>query len=248
MSQTDQILAALKKCLRAKGLTYRDVASAVDLSEASVKRLFSEQSFSLKRLEDICRYLDMNFYELARLTRMHTDEETTELSAEQEKALADNPMLLAYFYLLLNGWSTKRIASHYELDELHQTRYLVRLDRLKLIELLPGNRVRLLTGRSISWRPGGPVRKTFEQQVKQEFLKSRFSRDDEMIRFESGELSDVSIRILRRKLEKFGQEFDDLAELDINLPADKKKSVGLMLALRPWAYWSLIEQAVDKNK
>ena len=53
MSQTDQILTALKKCLRAKGLTYRDVAAALELSEASVKRLFSEQSFSLKRLEEI---------------------------------------------------------------------------------------------------------------------------------------------------------------------------------------------------
>ena len=89
MSQTDQILSALKKCLRAKGLTYRDVAAALELSEASVKRLFSEQSFSLKRLEEICRYLDMNLYDLARLTRMHTDEEITVLSIDQEKALAE---------------------------------------------------------------------------------------------------------------------------------------------------------------
>ena len=248
MSQTDQILTALKKCLRAKGLTYRDVAAALELSEASVKRLFSEQSFSLKRLEEICRYLDMNLYDLARLTKMHTDEETTVLSVDQEKALAENPMLLTYFYLLLNGWSPKRIANHYELDELHQTRYLVRLDRLKLIELYPRNRVRLLTGRSISWRPGGAVRKTYEQQVKLDFLKSRFSRDDEMLRFESGELSDSSIKILSRKLEKLAQDFDELAELDINLPAERKKSAGLMLALRPWNYWPLIEQAVEKNR
>ena len=69
MSQTSDLLAALKKCLRAKGLTYRDVAQALQLSEASIKRLFSEQTFSLSRLEDVCRFLDMSIYDLARLAR-----------------------------------------------------------------------------------------------------------------------------------------------------------------------------------
>ena len=43
MTQTSQMLVALKKCLRAKGLTYCDVAEALDLSEASVKRLGHSQ-------------------------------------------------------------------------------------------------------------------------------------------------------------------------------------------------------------
>lgn len=60
MSQTNHLIKTLQRCLRAKGVTYRDVAGALDLSESSIKRLFSEKTFSVQRLEDICRYLDLS--------------------------------------------------------------------------------------------------------------------------------------------------------------------------------------------
>ena len=70
MTQTAELLNTLKKCLKAKGLNYRDLARRSNLSEASIKRLFSEQSFSLRRLEEVCRFLDMSIYDLARMTRL----------------------------------------------------------------------------------------------------------------------------------------------------------------------------------
>jgi DNA-binding Xre family transcriptional regulator len=44
----------LKQELRKQRITYRRVSEALELSETSVKRLFSEEAFSLKRLEKIC--------------------------------------------------------------------------------------------------------------------------------------------------------------------------------------------------
>jgi transcriptional regulator with XRE-family HTH domain len=41
MSQASQLIAALKRVLKARGLTYADVAAHLGLSEASVKRQFS---------------------------------------------------------------------------------------------------------------------------------------------------------------------------------------------------------------
>lgn len=241
MNQTDQILDALKKCLKARGLTYRDVAPALGVSEASVKRIFSERTFTLARLEDLCRYLDMNIYELAKMTQMFAEDEPRELSDSQEQGLANDPTRLVYFYLLINGWSPARIARKFQLDQSHNTRMLAALDRLKLIELLPRSRVRLLTGRRINWRHGGPVRRLYEGRVKAEFLASRFGGADEMLRFESGELSDASIKLLRRKMKRLAQEFDEFAELDMHQPAEKKRSFALMLAIRPWTMWSIID-------
>ena len=99
MSQTAQLINTLKKCLKAKGFTYRELAKELNLSEASIKRLFSEKSFSLKRLEAVCHVLDLNFYDLAKIS---VDAETgpSMLTVEQEKNLSDNPKLLVYFYLL----------------------------------------------------------------------------------------------------------------------------------------------------
>jgi len=242
MEQTAELIAALKKCLKSRGITYQQLAEALEISEASVKRVFSEHSFSLQRLEQICRLLDMNFYDLAKLTRMFAGNRSSVLSFEQEQDLADQPELLAFFYLLINGWTPARIAQEYGLSEAQSLRFLARLDRLKLIDLLPANQVRLRTSRTINWRPDGPVRRLYERQVKQEFLQADFTGEDELLQFESGELSAASIGVLRQKMRELCRQFNELVELDMTLPASEKRSVGLLTALRPWVFSMIAQQ------
>ena len=240
MSQTNQWIDTLKRCLKARGFTYKDVAIALELSEASIKRLFSGRSFSLARLEQICRLMDMSFSDLARLNDRKYQERQTTLSASQEAALADDAILLSYFYLLLNGWGIERIADRFALAKPRQIRLLAKLDMLGLIELQPGNRIRRLTARRIHWRRGGPVRRLYEREVKQAFLKDDFSEGVANFGFESAELAPESARLILRRLIRLTQEFDELAELDVNLKPSEKRGYGLMVALRPWAYWNII--------
>lgn len=240
MDQTDQWIGTLKRCLKARGLTYKEVGKALNLSEASIKRLFSDRSFSLKRLEQICRLIDMNFSDLARLNDLKYRERLTVLSVAQEAELAKDPILLSYFYLLLNGWKIGRIARRFELDEKRQIRLLAKLDRLGLIELQPNNKVRLLTERRIQWRRDGSVRRLYEREVKQAFLMDGFTEGISSYSFESAELAPESARLIRRRLARLSREFDELAELDTNLKPKEKRGYGLMIAIRPWAYWNIV--------
>lgn len=245
MSQTRDLLQSLKKCLRARGYTYSDVASALRISEASVKRVFSEQTFSLQRLEEVCRFLDMSIYDLARMTRLGGDEDVTQLTLEQERGLARDPLVLTYFYLLLTGRTPTRIAKEFGLDARQQEVMLVRLSKLKLVELLPKNNGRLLTSRRIDWRRDGPIRKLYERQVQQEFMASGFAASDEAFRFDTGELTAASVSVLTRKLEKLSQEFDELVELDMSAPPNRKKSYGMMVGCRPWTFWHVLESTAN---
>ena len=244
MNETQQLLKTLKQCLRNKGLTYKDVAQALSLSEASVKRLFAEQSFSLQRLEQLCKLIDSSIYELARLAAQK-QQATTTLSLEQETALADDPLLLTYFYLLLNGWLPEQICQDYEVQSLQGIRLLSQLDKLRLIELLPGNKVRLLTARTINWQPNGPVRRLYEQQAKLEFLNYDFEQHGWLLRLATGQLSMASSRTLQRKTERLLKEFDELAELDLSLPLAEKQSMGLLLSFRPWVFSMIAERRKD---
>lgn len=241
MSQTSHMLDTLKRCLRAKGLNYRDVAEALDLSESSIKRLFSEKTFSLQRLEDVCRYLEMSIYDLARMAATRDDQRHDELSDEQEQALADDPILMSYFYLLLVGWSVPRIGRRLALNQVGQNRYLTRLDRLRLIELQPRNRARLLTDSRIRWNPKGPVRRRYEQRVKDEFVAHRFDTAHDTIKLESAELSDASIMVLQRRIDRFAEEFAELTEIDRSLPADQKRGFGILIGARPWTFWNIVD-------
>ena len=59
-----QLIDALKRELRKRRITYKQVAAALDLSEPSVKRLFAGRFFTLERLEKICELLGIGFNDL----------------------------------------------------------------------------------------------------------------------------------------------------------------------------------------
>jgi len=140
MNQTTQLLNTLKKCLKVKGITYQHIAQKLNLSEASIKRLFSAQTFSLKRLEEICGLLNLNFYDLAKIS-LNNDNIPSMLTVEQERVLSEKSKLFVFFYLLLNGREPVSIINDYKITEKESLKFLLELDRLKLIELYPDNRI-----------------------------------------------------------------------------------------------------------
>src|SRR5262249_26298627 len=64
MNEVEQLIATIKRQLKAQGLTYRDVAQALALSEASVKRLFASERLNLDRLAQIAALLGFTLAEL----------------------------------------------------------------------------------------------------------------------------------------------------------------------------------------
>ena len=233
MTGVAELTRALKRCLKARGMTYAKLARALELSEASVKRLFSAGGFTLKRVEQICRILDIDLFELARLAHSEASA-VTELSIAQEHALAENPRLLLVFHLLLSDWRPDEIVAQYHLSRAECVRLMAQLDRLRLIDLLAENAVRLRTARQVNWRRGGPIRRTYQDTVLDEFFGEGFERAGELFRFEAKELSAASREVVRRKLERLVQEFNELADIDSALKPSERDSVGLVIGLRPY--------------
>ena len=68
-AHTSTLIRALKATLKSRSITYDELARRLKLSHASVKRLFAEETFTLKRIENICNVLEIDFFDLARLAR-----------------------------------------------------------------------------------------------------------------------------------------------------------------------------------
>ena len=236
MSESALIVDVLKKLLKSRGMTYRHLAAKLRLSEASVKRVFANETFTLQRLEQVCASLDLSVGELMRMASDAGTSNSQYLTLAQEQALAANPVLLGCFYLLLNGHSSAEIQQRLGLGERELRALYARLDDAKLVESLRGLRARLRVGPVVSWRSDGPVRRLYEHQVKAEFLRSAFLGGDEALHFHSAELSNESATLLFRRLEQLAREFADLAALDRGLPAERKRSVALLMAFRPWVF------------
>lgn len=244
-TETQHLTDALKQALRARGIKYRDVAEALNLSIASVKRCFSESNFTLDRLERICDLIDMNFFELAKFAQEDRDKGPDELSLEQETALAANPALMLVFKRLLDGWDALQVCAEYHISEDDLTQLLIQLDRLRVIDLLPENRIKLLTARIIRWRNGGPIRRMFESIVKQEFLRADFSDPAEIWSFEVGELSESSQAQFQLKLDQLLNDYRELMDVDRLLPAERRTTMGVLVALRPL---KILDPAFDENR
>nr|WP_246624670.1 helix-turn-helix transcriptional regulator [Oceanobacter mangrovi] len=219
--------------MRANGKTYKDVADCLELSEPSVKRLFADQGFTLDRLEKICLMLDIELLELMRSTEQQR-QHTSRLSMEQERELVGDIRLLLVAHSLMNKWNFEQIIDTYRIDQHEGIQLLARLDRMKIIELLPGNRTRLLIAQDFSWIPDGPIQRFFEQQIQAEFFQSRFAGKGEYRQFVSGMLSEAAILELISKLRKVVAEFNDRHQQDEILPLEQRYGTSLLLATRPW--------------
>jgi DNA-binding Xre family transcriptional regulator len=243
MTQTSTLLNSLKKYLRIKNVTYQDLAQQLSLSEASIKRLFSEQSFSLKRLEETCNYLDISIYDLIRVSEKEANQPKL-LTFKQEEFLANNPKVLIFFYLLKNEWSIQDIEKKFSLSPLDMTKNMIQLEKLGLLALYPENQFKWNIAKNFFWRKDGPVWNTYKTQVKQEFLNDDFN-SNAVLKFSLAELSIESQLTLTKKLKQLSKEFHDLAEIDSAITREERDSCGLLIAFRPWVF-SIIS-ALEKN-
>ena len=236
MNRTANLLETLKKYLKAKGMTYKQLAAEMKLSEASVKRMFSKQRFSLSRLEEICRILDIDFYDLVLMDKQRNQRTADMLTIEQEENLLKDDKLWIFLYFLLNGWSVSLIIEEYKYSESEAVRMLGKLERLGLLEVHPYNRVRLLIPTNVFWQNNGPLWQTTHQMFIDDFMDSSFDLPNERLVFSPGQFSEASLKIIRKKIENLVKEYNQLAEMDSTLPIKGRHSTGLFIGFRPWVY------------
>jgi len=240
MPQTDQLIDTLKRTLKAHRKTYRDVANTLEVSEASVKRLFSEKNLSLQRLDQICQMMDLEISDLVR-TMNERSQALSRLTEVQEREIAADLTMVLVTVCVLNRWTMDDIIGHFSITEHQCIRCLARLDRLGIIDLLPGNRIKLRVAPNFAWRPDGPIQRFFQSRVKEDFFRSRFDKDNEQLLVFNGMLSRASAAVVQRRLQRLVSELDELNQADAGLPIDERHGTTVVLAARPWGYGVFVD-------
>lgn len=231
MSMTDHLVAALKQQLRAKNLTYRDAAVVLNLSEASVKRLFSEQNFTMHRLEILCDLAEISLSELLDVAE-HQVQKTDQLSREQEQAIVENPKLLLVGVCIINGYSFADILAKYRLEEPELIGLFTRLDRLDIIELLPGNRYRLKLSPDFNWQPNGPIQRFFIESLVAEYMVGEMKSSDSHMHLVWGMLSPESGVELEQKIRRLIDDYVHLTSKASKLPMAGKHNSSLFVVFK----------------
>ena len=233
MSETAAMVSGLKRILKMRRINYAHVAQALDLSEATVKRMFSKNEFSLQRFEQVCRLAEVSVAELAR----EVDNEKnyiSQLTEEQERRVVGNTKLFIVAVCVLNHLTLEEIIAIYDLSEAECIQLLLELDRIRFLQLLPNNRIKLLVSRTFSWRPNGPILQYVKETGAEDYFRSRFDGPGEHVTLINALLSPASSAQIISRLKRIGRDFAEMHDDDKHLPLGERRPASLLLAIRPW--------------
>lgn len=231
------LLKALRGVAKAKLYTSARLAKKLGVSEVTVKRWFSGQTCTLGNIFEICEILGISFFDLVSLVK--EDEEVDyHLTQEQEIFFSKKPAMFGLFKQLHRGMSLQAIISFWGLSESIFFTALRAIEKQGLIEVQPGNRVRMRVRGHIRYTHRGPLAKTILKPQIGQFLDHVdrvLENDDVCMHTAEVELSDLHIAELVEEIHGLGAKYRARAFRDQSLlPPEKLKSVRWLLAFAPY--------------
>lgn len=186
-----EIMMTIKSHLKAKGITYQDLAAEIGMSESGIKKLFTAKDISLKRLGQIADIIDVS---LANIFQSVEDQEIKNIkfSLTQEDTLCKNPLLFKFFwFLVVDELSIDEIRKQEKLSQEQVDRFLIKLERMDLIRLGKSKRVLSTHKGLLRWSSEGPLMKKINQEWSETLLKKvlQKSTDDPLHRLSYLKLS-----------------------------------------------------------
>lgn len=243
MPQAITLVDTLKRLLKSRGVTYGELAARIGMSEASVKRMFSQKNFTLQRLDQILDAAGIGFDELN--AAQGGPKLVAQLTLAQEKEIIGDPQLLVVAVSAMNHIGFDDIVRTYTLSEAQVTACLLRLDKIGFLELLSNNRVKLLIARTFSWIANGPIQSYFRSEAAADYLNARFDGAGEVLGLVNVMLSKQSSAALIERLKQVAADIAQQHQIDARVPLDQKQAMSFMLAARPWvphAFKALLRQ------
>jgi hypothetical protein len=235
MADTSLLIDVIKQELKAQNKTYADVAVSLEMSESSVKRMFSRKEMPLTRVDEICRILNTDFAELSRRVTLATPL-MSELTYEQEVAVSRDPKLLLTAICVLSYWTLEQMVQTYQITEAECTAKLLTLDKLGVIELKPLNRYRLKVAKTFKWRGDGPIRQYFLTHVVGEYFGGRFDRDGETLLMVHGNINRAVAPLFVERLTRLGQDFSQQHLADQKIDGKHREGFTMIVGFRRWEF------------
>jgi hypothetical protein len=103
-----------------------------------------------------------------------------------------------------------------------------------LIDLLPGNRVRLNVARDFAWLTGGPIQRFFRERGEGEFLQAKFDGRGDTHMFVHAMLTRTALDQLQAHIRRLRAQFEELHRESLGQPLADRHGTGLLVAVREW--------------
>jgi transcriptional regulator with XRE-family HTH domain len=241
-SQLDVMMEVLRELLRQHGLRFSDAARRLGVTERTVTRWFSADSVETAVLQRLCELVDIDFFALCEIAAKRIENRPARHTLQQEQALAESPLLTYLFAQICKGWTAKELRDDIDIPEPVLIDHLIRLDKIGLIELLPGNEIRLKTSRDMVLIPNGPYARNLNRWLGETFRKPDVDEENSVWVCDFMKLTPGSRERLERKFRELMHEAQELSDSDRRANAASRDWYGIVLVakpqdIRPFSEW-----------
>lgn len=198
--------------MRSAGLTQADLAKKLDVGTATIKRWLHGRGLSLRTLSQLCALADTTLTELAEESAI-PDRSSDKLTLAQEKALTASPELSTVFFIIITGWPVSEAQEGFGISPENILQHVDRLQRLALVDQLPGGRLRARLDPAHVWQRE-PMRRHFEQHMKHLFFELDYGDPETIFGAETLKLSPVGVARVAERIERFRGELREIARED----------------------------------
>jgi predicted transcriptional regulator len=158
MSASSQLTAAcylmaVKELLKQRGITYGELAEALECSLPTIKRSLNKPALPLDRLLEIAEVASIDFAEICKRADQLRPQHYV-FSREQDALFVERPEMLVYFGELMGGKAPEKITEEFDLDEHSSNLYQKHLERVGLIKRKARKQVKLLVRPPVGFGPG----------------------------------------------------------------------------------------------
>jgi hypothetical protein len=245
MTEPTRLIAAVKRVLRARGITYRRLSALIDMSESGVKKLFASGDCSVGRLVEICDAIGISLEAIAREADAAGGKPAS-LSPAQQAFFLANPSVFYFLWELRNhDFDVRAVAAIHDLDARSQRIFLTALEAHGIVRVLSDGTLRVAAGfRNGIQLPGRLAQVMFHPQQNALLAAARSTPKppNHDNRAELGYLGMGTYRARRetvveviQALHKRGRELEHRAKRDaLTARPEECVEIGVMTAIAPF--------------
>jgi transcriptional regulator with XRE-family HTH domain len=236
----------LKRKMRAKKMTYKDIATKLKVHETTVKKWMTIRDFKMENLIRIGDLLGVDLFDLVKFDQTNMPDYQV-YTPEQDAFFAENPMAFLVFIKIRHHAPYAQLKSELKIDDRRLSRILAQLETYKVAELWPYGEFKMKLRGPFTLRPGGRMMTELAPKLRNHLFghfgknfPAMTSRSDPkastMFRSFSFHLTESSRREYVQDLMRIIAKYAQIAEAEIERKA-AVKPVANIIAVDQYDSW-----------
>lgn len=201
---------SLKKALKARGLTYEDLAKSLNMTESGVKKMLNAKDISFQRIIQICKVLDVLPGQIFSVSEKSSLPILCLSEKQQDALIHDRKLLAIYWLLTIEKKSFDHIVEYLKTTPVDLKTKMQKLVTLELIEQRR-NRFFAKHQGKFRWPDDSKLARLLNQEWSQQTVKKALSPKTSKTSFHRFAALKFSEESYAKFLHKFYEIFDEMA-------------------------------------